>query len=114
MIAAGHYTSGRIAIANLSASIDSLELRRAEAANVDDLLALSKLLFLRGDILGRIADHDRAEFIASEAMGMSPVPDARSTSVRNWRGVSIASKKRTMFSIKRSRPVIHGTRLTSN
>ena len=72
MIAAGHYTSGRIAIANLSASIDSLELRRAEAANVDDLLALSKLLFLRGDILGRIADHDRAEFIASEAMGMSP------------------------------------------
>ena len=26
-----------------------------------DLVALSKLLFLRGDLLGRIADHDRAE-----------------------------------------------------
>jgi tetratricopeptide (TPR) repeat protein len=72
MIPAGRYTSGRIAIANLSASIDSLELRRAEAANVYDLLALSKLLFLRGDILGRIADHDRAELIANEAIAMSP------------------------------------------
>jgi tetratricopeptide (TPR) repeat protein len=72
MIAAGRYTSGRIAIANLSASIDSLELRRAEGANVDSLLALSRLLFLRGDVLGRIADHDRAEFIAIEAIRMSP------------------------------------------
>lgn len=72
MIAAGRYTSGRIAVANLSASIDSLELRRAEGAKSDPLLALSKSLFLRGDVLGRIADHDRAEFIANEAIGMSP------------------------------------------
>jgi tetratricopeptide (TPR) repeat protein len=72
MIPAGRYTSGRIAVANLSASIDSLELRRAERANSDTLLALSKLLFLRGDILGRIADHDRAELVAREAIGMSP------------------------------------------
>jgi tetratricopeptide (TPR) repeat protein len=72
MIPAGRYTSGRIAVANLSASIDSLELGRAENANVDNLLAQSNLLFLRGDILGCIADHDRAELIASEAVGMSP------------------------------------------
>ena len=49
-----HYTSGRIALANLSASIDSLELRRVEGATFEDLVALSKLLFLRGDVLGRI------------------------------------------------------------
>jgi tetratricopeptide (TPR) repeat protein len=72
MIPAGRYTSGRIAVANLSASIDSLQLRRAEGANSDTLFALSKLLFLRGDILGRIADHDRAELVAREAIGMSP------------------------------------------
>jgi tetratricopeptide (TPR) repeat protein len=72
MIAAGRYTSGRIALTNLSASIDGLELRRAEGGNVDSLLALSRLLFLRGDILGRLADYDRAEFIALEAIRMSP------------------------------------------
>ena len=64
MIDARRYTSGRIAVANLSASIDSLELRRVEGATFEDLVALSKLLFLRGDLLGRIADHDRAELVA--------------------------------------------------
>ena len=44
MIDPRRYTSGRIALANLSASIDSLELRRAEGANFASLLALSKLL----------------------------------------------------------------------
>jgi tetratricopeptide (TPR) repeat protein len=72
MIAGTRYTSGRIAVANLSASIDSLERGRAEGANFDNLLALSKLLFLRGDVLGRVADHDRAELVASEAIAMSP------------------------------------------
>ena len=72
MIDAGRYTSGRIAVANLSASIDSLELRRAEGATFDNLVALSKLLFVRGDVLGRIADHDRAERIATEAIASSP------------------------------------------
>jgi tetratricopeptide (TPR) repeat protein len=81
MIPAGRYTSGRIAVANLSASIDSLELRRAEGGNADGLLVLSKLLFLRGDILGRIADHDRAELIASEVIRMSP-GTARSLYIR--------------------------------
>ena len=35
----------------------------SEGATFDDLVALSKLLFVRGDVLGRIADHDRAESI---------------------------------------------------
>jgi tetratricopeptide (TPR) repeat protein len=71
MIGPRNYTSGRIAVANLSASIDSLELRRAEDATFEDLLALSKLLFLRGDVLGRIADYDRAERAAIEAIASS-------------------------------------------
>jgi tetratricopeptide (TPR) repeat protein len=33
---------------------------------------LSKHLFLRGDLLGRIADHDRAERVATEAVPLSP------------------------------------------
>ncbi|MBB3397002.1 MULTISPECIES: tetratricopeptide repeat protein [unclassified Rhizobium] len=68
MIDPRRYTSGRIAVANLSASIDSLERDRRDGANPDSLLSLSKLLFLRGDLLGRIADHDRAETIAGEAV----------------------------------------------
>ena len=64
MIDPGRYTSGQIAIANLSASIGSLERRPVEGAS---LLALSNLLFVRGDLLGRIADHDRAECAATEA-----------------------------------------------
>lgn len=68
---AGRYTSGRIAVVNLSASIHSLELRRAEGAAFADLIALSKVLLLRGDVLGRIADQDRAELIATEAMALS-------------------------------------------
>lgn len=74
MIDPKRYTSGRIAVANLSTSIDSLELRRVEKATFNDLLALSKLLFLRGDLLGRIADHDRAERMAIEALTLSPDP----------------------------------------
>ena len=72
MIVIGHYTSGRIAVANLSASIDSLERRRVEQASFENLVALSELLFVRGDLLGRIADHDRAELVATEAAALSP------------------------------------------
>lgn len=68
----GRYTSGRIALANLSASIDSLERNRVEGADMENLLALSKLLCLRGDLLGRLADHDRAEAIANEAVVLAP------------------------------------------
>ncbi|WP_245446352.1 tetratricopeptide repeat protein [Mesorhizobium kowhaii] len=77
MIDPGRYTSGKIALANLSASIVSLELGRAEGATFDRSVALSKLLFVRGDVLGRIADHDRAEFVATEAIARSS--DAAST-----------------------------------
>ena len=66
------YTSGRIAVANLSASIASLEVRRVEGASFENLVALSKLLFLRGDLLGRIVDHDRAEAVAINAIALSP------------------------------------------
>jgi tetratricopeptide (TPR) repeat protein len=74
MIERGRYTSGRIAVANLSASIKSLELRPSGSASFEDLVALSKLLFLRGDVLGRIADHDRGEQVANEAIALSPKP----------------------------------------
>ena len=72
MIESGRYTSGRIAVANLSASIEGLDRRRAAAATFEELLTLSKLLFLRGDLLGRIADHDRAEEAATEAGPVAP------------------------------------------
>lgn len=72
MIDPGRYTSGRIAVANLSASIESLELLGVEHTTFQDLVALSKFLFLRGDVLGRIMDHDRAEQVANEAIALSP------------------------------------------
>ena len=72
MIDAKRYTSGRIAVTNLSALIDSLELRRVEGATFENLLALSGFLFFRGDLLGCIADHDRGELVATEAIALSP------------------------------------------
>jgi len=72
MIDTKRYTSGRIALANLSTSIVSLERSRVERATFENLIALSKLLFLRGDLLGRIVDHDRAELMANEAIAHSP------------------------------------------
>jgi tetratricopeptide (TPR) repeat protein len=72
MIDTNLYTSGRIALGNLSASIDSLDRWRAAGATFDDRVALSSLLFVRGDLLGRIADHDRGELIATEAIRLAP------------------------------------------
>lgn len=72
MIDAKRYTSGRIAVANLSASIESLELCRLNGATFADLVALSNFLFLRGDLLGRIVDHDRAELMAKKSIAFSP------------------------------------------
>lgn len=72
MIDVTRYTSGRIAIANLSAMIDELTNSRSCGAAAEELLALSRLLFLRGDLLGRIADHDRAETAANEAIALHP------------------------------------------
>jgi tetratricopeptide (TPR) repeat protein len=72
MTASGRYTSGALAISNLSSSIDGLGLCRAAGATFESLLALSKLLFVRGDVLGRISDHDLADAIAAEAIAISP------------------------------------------
>ncbi|MGO8123139.1 tetratricopeptide repeat protein [Rhizobium ruizarguesonis] len=72
MIDRGRYTSGRIALANLSTSIDGLERERAASASFESLLTLAKLFFLRGDLLGSVADHDRGDSIATEAIDMSP------------------------------------------
>jgi len=72
MIIDTNYTSGRIALANLSSSIESLERRCVERATFENLLALSKFLFLRGDLLGRIVDHDRAELVAKKSITFSP------------------------------------------
>ena len=48
MIDVSRYTSGRIAIANLSATIDGLESRRARGAESDELFALSRALVREG------------------------------------------------------------------
>jgi tetratricopeptide (TPR) repeat protein len=72
MIEQGRYTSGRIAVANLSASIEAFERGSSQDPAFGDLETLSKLLFLRGDVLGRIADHDRAEQVALAAVGIAP------------------------------------------
>ena len=72
MIDAKRYTSGRIAVANLSASIESLERRRVKSRTFTDLMALSNFLFLRGDLLGRIVDHDWAERLAKKSVAFSP------------------------------------------
>ena len=71
-IAERRCTSGPIAVANLSSAIDKLEPRSSEGPTFEDLEALSNLLFLRGDLLGRIADHDRAERVADLAVALSP------------------------------------------
>lgn len=72
MISDRRYTSGRIAVANLSTLIDSLAHRHVKRGSFENLLALSKLLFLRGDLLGRIVDHDRAQLVAKKAVAWSP------------------------------------------
>lgn len=69
-----YYTSGQIAITNLSASIAGLEVLRHEGGTSEQLFTLSTLLFLRGDLLGRIVDHDRAEEAALRAAALSPTP----------------------------------------
>jgi tetratricopeptide (TPR) repeat protein len=66
------YTSGRIALANLSSSIEALERSRLDVARPADLVSLAEHLFLRGDVLGRIADHDRAEVISATAASLFP------------------------------------------
>lgn len=83
IVDAGRYTSGRIAVANLSAMIDGLERRRSYDPTFEHLVGLAKLLFVRGDVLGRIVDHDEAEIAAHHAVALSP-DTASALYVRAW------------------------------
>jgi tetratricopeptide (TPR) repeat protein len=66
------YTSGRTALEDLDASIERLEHSRLEGARPEDLVRLSEQLHLRGDVLGRDADHQRAATIAAEVGALFP------------------------------------------
>jgi tetratricopeptide (TPR) repeat protein len=72
MIADRRYTSGQIALANLLAQIDSFERCRIDDPSFDQLVTLSDLLFVRGNVLGVAADHHRAELIGGEAIALAP------------------------------------------
>jgi tetratricopeptide (TPR) repeat protein len=60
-------TDGTIALLNLSTQIDALELQiRLGGSTVDVRVGLVDLISLRGLILGRIADYEKAEEIADQ------------------------------------------------
>jgi tetratricopeptide (TPR) repeat protein len=64
-------TCGQAVLADLDASIECLAHRSPEGRR-NDLVTLSEQLFLRGEVLGRIADHDRTEAIAGRAAALFP------------------------------------------
>lgn len=67
MIVERPLTDGTIALLNLSAQIDAVELEvRLGLATVETRAGLVELLLLRGMIVGRIADYERAEGIAEQ------------------------------------------------
>ncbi len=67
MIVERPLTDGSIALRNLSAQIESLELEvRLGRAKVETRADLVELIMLRGLIIGRIADYVRAEEIAEQ------------------------------------------------
>ena len=67
--------------------------------------------FVRGDLLGRIADHDRAELVATEAIAVVARHRERALYPRAARGAFPSVRaKHTRFSIERSRPDIQGKR----
>jgi len=73
MIAERPLTHGAIAVLNLSAQIDALEPQvRLGRATVKDRAGLAELISLRGLILGRIADHERASEIAEQLVRDAP------------------------------------------
>jgi tetratricopeptide (TPR) repeat protein len=67
-------TDGTIALLNLDAQIDALEpeVRRGRAS-VETRAGLAELISLRGLIVGRIADYDRAEEIAEQLVRDAPM-----------------------------------------
>ena len=71
-------TAGVIAVGNLKARIDGQVARAMEGPlSVDDRAELVELIALRGNVLGCIADSERAAAMADELVGEEPT-DARS------------------------------------
>ena len=71
-------TAGVIAVGNLEARIDAQVLRAASGQlTIGELAELVELIGLRGQVLGRIADSERAAAMADELVGQAP-NDARS------------------------------------
>lgn len=66
-------TDGTIALLNLEAQIDALEPEvRLGSANAETRAGLAELIALRGLIVGRIADYDRANEIAEQLVRDAP------------------------------------------
>ncbi len=77
MIAERPLTDGTIAMLNLGAQIDALEPQvRLGRATVELRAGLVELISLRGLMLGRIADYERADEVADQLMRHAP-NDAR-------------------------------------
>ena len=82
MIAERPFTHGTIALLNLGAQIDALEPQvRLGRATVEVRVGLVELISLRGLILGRIADYERAAEIAEQLVRDAP-SDARALLAR--------------------------------
>jgi tetratricopeptide (TPR) repeat protein len=75
-------TDGTIALLNLDAQIDALEpeVRRGRAS-VETRAGLAELISLRGLIVGRVADYDKAEEIAEQLVRDAPM-DAQALRAR--------------------------------
>ena len=66
-------TDGKIALLNLDAQIEALESEVSRgSASVEARTGLVELISLRGQIVGRIADYERAEEIAEELVSDAP------------------------------------------
>jgi hypothetical protein len=88
-------TDGTIALLNLEAQIDALEPEvRLGPASVETRAGLAELISLRGLIVGRIADYDRANEIAEQL-----VRDVLRTRKRFWH-----ARERTLAFIGSKRP----------
>ena len=73
MIAERPFTHGAIALLNLGAQIDALEPQvRLGRSSIETRVGVIELISLRGLILGRIADYERAEELADQLVHDAP------------------------------------------
>src|SRR5579863_6472965 len=88
MISERPLTDGTIALLNLEAQIDALDPEvRLGSANVETRAGLAELIALRGLIIARIADYDRANEIAEQLVRDAPTdPRAFLTRARTHAG----------------------------